>query len=72
MRVVSLVRRLVGRWHGVLRQILQMRDQRRDAAIVLAKEGGELVISFAYMRKIPLFGNMSLVFDFEGSSVVKQ
>ena len=38
----------------------------------ITKEGGELVISFAYMRKIPLFGNMSLVFDFEGSSSAKQ
>ncbi|MDP2824350.1 MAG: DUF4845 domain-containing protein [Sulfuritalea sp.] len=34
----------------------------------ITKEAGELVISFAYTRKIPLFGNLSLVFDFEGSS----
>jgi len=38
----------------------------------ITKEGDELVISFAYTRKIPLFGNMSLVFDFEGSSSAKQ
>ncbi|MCX7167766.1 MAG: DUF4845 domain-containing protein [Rhodocyclales bacterium] len=36
--------------------------------IEITKEGGELVISFAYTKKIPLFGNTSLVFDFEGSS----
>jgi hypothetical protein len=34
----------------------------------ITKEGGELVISFAYTKKIPLFANVSLVFDFEGSS----
>lgn len=34
----------------------------------ITKEGGELVISFAYTKKIPLFSNVSLVFDFEGSS----
>lgn len=34
----------------------------------ITKEGGELVISFAYVKKIPLFGNASLVFDFEASS----
>ena len=35
------------------------------------KEGGELVISFAYTKKVPLFYNVSLVFDFEGSSAKK-
>lgn len=34
----------------------------------ISKEGGDLVISFAYTKKVPLFGNVSLVFDFEGSS----
>ena len=34
----------------------------------VTKEGGELVISFAYTSKVPLFKNTSLVFDFEGSS----
>ncbi|MDP2135244.1 MAG: DUF4845 domain-containing protein [Sulfuritalea sp.] len=38
------------------------------ADLDITKEGGELVISFAYQSKIPLFGNASLVFDFEGSS----
>jgi len=36
--------------------------------VEITKEGGELVISFAYTRKVPLFANVSLVFDFEGSS----
>lgn len=34
----------------------------------ITKEGGELVISFKYENKVPLFKNVSLVFDFEGSS----
>jgi hypothetical protein len=37
----------------------------------VTKEAGELIISFAYTKKIPMFGNMSLVFDFEGSSAKK-
>ena len=40
--------------------------------IDVTKEGGELVIAFEYTKKIPLFGNASLVFDFEGSSAAKQ
>jgi len=34
----------------------------------ITKEGGELVISFAYTSKVPLVGNASLVYDFEASS----
>jgi Domain of unknown function (DUF4845) len=34
----------------------------------VTKEGSEIVISFAYTSKIPLFSYVSLVFDFEGSS----
>jgi len=38
------------------------------ADIDITKEGGELVITFKYEKKVPLFHNVSLVFDFEGSS----
>jgi Tfp pilus assembly protein PilE len=38
----------------------------------ITKEGGDLVISFSYSKKVPLFGNASLVFDFEGSSSAKR
>ena len=38
------------------------------ADLEITKEGGELVISFKYEKKVPLFHNVSLVFDFEGSS----
>ncbi len=34
----------------------------------ITKEGNEIVITFAYSRKIPLFANVSLLLDFEGSS----
>jgi len=34
----------------------------------ITKEGNEVVISFAYSKKIPLFANVSLMIDFEGSS----
>lgn len=38
------------------------------ADLDISKEGGEVVIAFSYSRKVPLFGNVSLVFDFEGST----
>lgn len=38
----------------------------------ITKEGGDLVISFKYEKKVPLFSNVSLVFDFEGSSSAKE
>ena len=38
------------------------------ADLDITKEGGELILSFKYEKKIPLFGNTSLVFDFEASS----
>jgi hypothetical protein len=34
----------------------------------ITKEGGQVVISFAYESRIPLFANVSLLIDFEGSS----
>ena len=34
----------------------------------ISKENGMLVISVSYSRKVPMFANASLVFDFEASS----
>jgi hypothetical protein len=34
----------------------------------ISKEGGEVVIAFAYSQKIPLFANVSLLIDFAASS----
>jgi hypothetical protein len=36
--------------------------------LVVAKDGGIWRISFAYSKTIPLFANVSLLLDFEGSS----
>ncbi len=34
----------------------------------ITKEGNDVVISFAYEKRVPLFGNVSLLLDFQGSS----
>lgn len=34
----------------------------------ITKDGGDLVITFSYPKKVPLAGNVSLMFDFAGSS----
>lgn len=34
----------------------------------ISKEGSDVVVSFAYSKKVPLFGQVSLMFDFAGSS----
>ncbi len=34
----------------------------------ITKDGGEVVISFAYAKKIPLFANVSLYIDFAAST----
>jgi len=34
----------------------------------ITKEGGDIVISFAYTKKVPLFNNVSLLIEFAGSS----
>lgn len=61
-------------------QIRAAYDKRADIDVIKAvtgedleitKEGGELMIAFAYSEKVKLFSNVSLVFDFEGSSAAK-
>jgi hypothetical protein len=34
----------------------------------ISKDGGDVVIAFAYTKKIPLFANVSLLIDFAASS----
>lgn len=34
----------------------------------ISKEGGRIVVSFAYEKRIPLVANVSLLLDFKGSS----
>jgi hypothetical protein len=38
------------------------------ADLEISKQGSDVVISFAYAKKIPLFGNVSLCIDFAGST----
>ena len=38
------------------------------ADLDISKEGNEVVIAFAYEKRIPLFLNVSLLIDFQGSS----
>ena len=41
------------------------------ADLEITKEDGNVIITFAYSRKIPMFANASVVLDFEGSSEKK-
>ena len=34
----------------------------------ISKEGGEVVVSFSYSKKVGLFGNVSLLIEFAGAS----
>lgn len=61
-------------------QVRAIYDKRADIDVIkavtgedleISKEGGDLLISFAYTSKVKLFHNVSLVFDFEGSSAAK-
>jgi hypothetical protein len=38
------------------------------AELDISKDGGDVVISFAYAQKIPLFANVSLLIDFAAST----
>ncbi|NWG29943.1 MAG: DUF4845 domain-containing protein [Rhodocyclaceae bacterium] len=38
------------------------------ADLDVTKEGGRIVVSFSYEKRIPLFANVSLLLDFSGSS----
>lgn len=57
-----------------IRRAFDKRAQVDDIQVVtggdleITKEGSDVVVSFAYPKKIPLFGNLSLYFDFTGSS----
>ncbi len=38
------------------------------ADLDISKEGNDIVIAFSYEKRIPLFANVSLLIDFQGSS----
>ena len=39
-----------------------------DKDLEITKEGGEVVISFAYRKEVPLFANVGVYLDFAASS----
>jgi hypothetical protein len=57
-----------------IRRSFDKRAQIDDITVVtgadleITKEGNDVVIGFSYPKKIRLFGNVSLFFDFAGSS----
>jgi hypothetical protein len=40
----------------------------KGADLDVSKDGSDIVVSFAYPKKVPLFGNVSILIDFAGSS----
>jgi hypothetical protein len=59
---------------GEVRQAFDRRAQIDDIDVIAAKdleitkEGNDIVISFAYPKRISLFGNVSVVIEFAASS----
>ena len=57
-----------------IRRAFEKRAQVDDITVVtgqdleITKEGNDVVVAFAYPKKVPLFGNVSLLFDFAGTS----
>jgi hypothetical protein len=57
-----------------IRRAFDKRAQVDDISVIsgtdleITKEGNDVVVAFAYPKKVPLFGNVSLYFDFAGSS----
>jgi hypothetical protein len=50
--------------HAIVDQITAITQQDID----ISRNGDRLVLSFAYTKKIPLFGPVSLLIDFEAST----
>ncbi len=40
----------------------------KGADLDVSKDGPDIVVAFAYPKKVPLFGNVSILIDFAGSS----
>ena len=59
---------------GEVRKAFDRRAQIDDINVIsggdldITKEGGDVVVSFSYTKKVPLFSNISLQIDFAGSS----
>lgn len=59
---------------GEVRKAFDRRAQVDDINVIsgtdleVTKEGGEVVVSFAYSKKVALFSNVSLLIEFAGAS----
>lgn len=59
---------------GEVRKAFDRRAQIDDINVIagtdleVSKEGGDVVVSFAYSKKVALFGNVSLLIEFAGAS----
>ena len=50
------------------RQAIDEMPSLKPSDLVISREGGQVVISFAYRKDIPLFANVGLYVDFQASS----
>jgi len=72
--IVGVAQMTSGGTVGQVREAFERRATIDDIDVISAKdldvtkEGNELVISFAYPKRISLFSNISLVIDFAASS----
>ncbi|HEY7673983.1 MAG TPA: DUF4845 domain-containing protein [Burkholderiales bacterium] len=72
--IVAVAQAAGGGTVGQVREAFDRRAAIDDIEVVHAKdldvtkEGNELVVSFAYEKRIPLFSNISVVIDFAASS----
>lgn len=60
---IVAVRKAFGR-HATINNISAITGQDLE----ISKDRGDLVISFNYEKRIPLFGNVSLLLEFQGSN----
>ncbi len=51
-----------------LRQAIDDMPSIKPSDLVISRDSGQVVISFAYRKEIPLFANVGLYIDFQGSS----
>jgi hypothetical protein len=51
-----------------LRQAIDDMPSVKPSDLVISKDSGQVVISVAYRKEIPLFGNVGLYIDFQASS----
>lgn len=72
--IVAIAQSSAGGTVGDVRRAFQLRAAIDDIDVIsekeleVTKEGNDLVVSFAYPKRIPLFGNINVVIDFAATS----